>query len=167
MDEWVKISIPHTLEYHSVINRRNLVVCDTMDAPEGYHVKWNVRQRKTSTVWSHMKSKQTIFNNTEKRTSLVVQWLRLCPSTAGDTGSIPGRGSSTCCVVWSKTTTTTTKTTETKPSQKKKKIENRLVAVRDGECSVKGIGEHSQKVQTSKKQRTSERRCVGGGWGQG
>ena len=119
-DEWIKISIPHTLEYHSVINRRNLVICDTMDAPEGYHVEWNVRQRKTSTVWSHMKSKQTIFNNTEKRTSLVVQWLRLCPSTAGDTGSIPGRGSSTCCVVWSKTTTTT-KTTETKPSQKKKK----------------------------------------------
>ena len=25
-------------------------------------------------------------------TSLVVQWLRLCPSTAGGTGSIPGWG---------------------------------------------------------------------------
>ena len=153
------------MEYHSVINRGNLVICDTMDAPEGYQVKWNVRQRETSTVWSHVKSKQTILNNTENRTSLVVQWLRLCPSTARDMGSIPSRGSSPCCVVWSKTTTTT-KTTETKPSQKKK-IENRLVAVRDGECGVKEMGEHSQKVQTSKKQRTSERRCVGGDWGQG
>ena len=29
-------------------------------------------------------------------TSLVVQWLRLCASTAGGMGSIPGKGSSTC-----------------------------------------------------------------------
>ena len=150
------------MEYHSVINRANLVICDTMGAPEGYHVKWNVRQRETSTVWSHMKSKQTIFNNTETRTSLVVQWLRLCPSTAGHVGSMPGRGSSTCCVVWSKTTTTNNCN-----KTKQKKIENRLVVVRDGECGVKEMGEHSQNVQTSKKQRTSERRCVGGGWGQG
>ena len=30
------------------------------------------------------------------RTALVVQWLRLHTSTAGDTVSIPGRGNSTC-----------------------------------------------------------------------
>ena len=32
-------------------------------------------------------------------TSLVVQWLRLCASTAEGVGSIPGWGSSTCHVV--------------------------------------------------------------------
>ena len=35
-------------------------------------------------------------------TSLVAQWLRLCTSTAGGTGSIPGQGSSTRHVVWQK-----------------------------------------------------------------
>ena len=30
-------------------------------------------------------------------TSLAVQWLRLCTSTAGGAGSIPGRGSPACC----------------------------------------------------------------------
>ena len=35
-------------------------------------------------------------------TSLVVQWLRLCASTAGGEGLIPGQGSSSCCVVRSK-----------------------------------------------------------------
>lgn len=34
-------------------------------------------------------------------TSPAVQWLKLHASTAGDVGSIPGRGSSTCCCeVW-------------------------------------------------------------------
>ena len=33
-----------------------------------------------------------INKNKEKGTSLVVQWLRLRPSTAGDWGSIPGQG---------------------------------------------------------------------------
>ena len=28
--------------------------------------------------------------------SLAAQWLRLCASTAGDTGSVPAQGSSTC-----------------------------------------------------------------------
>ena len=32
----------------------------------------------------------------------MVQWLRLCASNAGDTGSIPGQGSSACHVVWPK-----------------------------------------------------------------
>ena len=35
----------------------------------------------------------TIWKKKQKaRTSLVVQWLRLLASTAGDTGSIPGPG---------------------------------------------------------------------------
>ena len=33
------------------------------------------------------------------KTSLVVQWLKLCTSTAGGTGSIPGWGSSACLAV--------------------------------------------------------------------
>ena len=36
---------------------------------------------------------------TESRTSLVVQWWRLCASKAGGTGLIPGWGSSACLVV--------------------------------------------------------------------
>ena len=35
-------------------------------------------------------------------TSLAVQWLRLHASTAGGTGSIPGRGSSACHAAWPK-----------------------------------------------------------------
>ena len=35
--------------------------------------------------------------NGSDRTSLVVQWLGLWASTAGDMSSIPGQGSSTCC----------------------------------------------------------------------
>ena len=34
------------------------------------------------------------------RASLVVQWLKLCASYAGGIGLIPGRGTPTCCVVW-------------------------------------------------------------------
>ena len=32
------------------------------------------------------------FTKTPVGTSLVVQWLQLCPSNAGGTGSIPGQG---------------------------------------------------------------------------
>ena len=41
------------------------------------------------------------------RASLVVQWLRLCTSTVGEVGLIPGWGSSVCC--------------EVQPKRKKKK----------------------------------------------
>ena len=36
-------------------------------------------------------------NNWEKGTSLMVQWLRLHPSTTGAMGSIPGQGSPAHC----------------------------------------------------------------------
>ena len=36
------------------------------------------------------------------RTSLVVQWLILCASTAGSMALIPSQGSSACCMVWAK-----------------------------------------------------------------
>ena len=36
------------------------------------------------------------------RTSLVVQWLILCASTAGGMALIPSQGSSACCMVWAK-----------------------------------------------------------------
>ena len=39
------------------------------------------------------KNKQNCF-----RTSLAVQWLRLCASSAGDMGLIPGQGTKTCGV---------------------------------------------------------------------
>ena len=32
------------------------------------------------------------FPNSNRGTSLAVQWLRLCTSTAGDAGLIPGQG---------------------------------------------------------------------------
>ena len=35
------------------------------------------------------------FKKEQVRTSLVVQWLRLCASNAGGTGLIPGQGSTT------------------------------------------------------------------------
>ena len=35
-------------------------------------------------------------------TSLVVQWLRLCASTAGGVGLIPGGEDPTCCAPWPK-----------------------------------------------------------------
>ena len=35
---------------------------------------------------------KSVFLNVDSGTSLVVQWLRLCASTVGDTGSIRGQG---------------------------------------------------------------------------
>ena len=41
------------------------------------------------------------FKNHDKiGTSLAVQWLRLCASTAGGTGSIPGRGTKIPHATW-------------------------------------------------------------------
>ena len=37
-------------------------------------------------------NKTNLVRKKEGRTSLVVQWLRLCPSNAEGMGSIPGRG---------------------------------------------------------------------------
>ena len=47
-------------------------------------------------IWTHT------LKCTHRGTSLAVQWLRICASTAGHTGSIPGQGSSTCHVMWPK-----------------------------------------------------------------
>ena len=40
----------------------------------------------------HQGSPRGLFKNAHCGTSLAVQWLRLCPSTAGGMGSIPGWG---------------------------------------------------------------------------
>ena len=32
----------------------NNAICNHMDGPGGYCAKWNVRQRKTNTVWYHL-----------------------------------------------------------------------------------------------------------------
>ena len=41
-----------------------------------------------------------LFNSLLSGTSLEVQWFRLCTSTAGGTGSIPGWGSRILNAVW-------------------------------------------------------------------
>ena len=45
----------------------------------------------SGTIWIHLLA-VLIIKKTKCGTSLVVQWLRLCASTAGGTGSIPGWG---------------------------------------------------------------------------
>ena len=32
----------------------NIGVCDNMDESKKYYAKWNIRQRRTNTVWSHL-----------------------------------------------------------------------------------------------------------------
>ena len=58
---------------------------------------------KIKTMWPQKKWKRTLGSEVQKwgcrRTSLVVQWLKLWASTAGGVSSIPGQGSSTCCDV--------------------------------------------------------------------
>ena len=49
-----------------------------------------------TTAWKGRKKER------EGQTSLVVQWLILCASTAGGMALIPGQGSSACCMVWRK-----------------------------------------------------------------
>ena len=41
-----------------------------------------------------------IVKNDHTGTSLVVQWSRLCASTAGGTGSTPGQGTKIPCAAW-------------------------------------------------------------------
>ena len=33
---------------------RYLPICDNMDGPWAHYAKWQVRQRKTSTIWYHL-----------------------------------------------------------------------------------------------------------------
>ena len=54
-------------------------------------MKNNLDGYQRHTEWKNPVPKDHILG-----TSLVVQWLRLCTSTAGGTGSIPGWGSSSC-----------------------------------------------------------------------
>ena len=42
----------------------------------------------------------SLLNSPSLRTSLAVQWLKLCASTAGGTGSIPGRGTKIAHATW-------------------------------------------------------------------
>ena len=43
---------------------------------------------------------KSVFLNVDSGTSLVVQWLRLCASTVGDTGSIRGQGTKMLHAMW-------------------------------------------------------------------
>ena len=63
----------HTTECYSVIKRRNPTICNNMDGSWGHYAKWNVRQRKTNTIWSHL-GVETIKNKpVETETRLLVR----------------------------------------------------------------------------------------------
>ena len=49
-----------------------------------------------------MKTLGFLSKNQEVQTSLVVKWLRLIPSTAGGSGSIPGQGTKISHMAWHK-----------------------------------------------------------------
>ena len=46
-------------------NEWNVAIYSNMDGPGGYYALWNVRQRKTKTVWCHL------YVKSEKYTKLV------------------------------------------------------------------------------------------------
>ena len=54
------------------------------------------------TFWSKSSYTSPSFHQRIKLsgTALAVQWLRFCAATAGDTGSIPGRGTKIPHVAW-------------------------------------------------------------------
>ena len=55
-------------------------------------IQWNIIQPlKRNKVWTHVTT-EVNFENIMPRTSLVVQWLGLCTSTSGGTGSIRAQG---------------------------------------------------------------------------
>ena len=58
------------------------------------------------TRWILSRNCDSLNNNLPKMSVfqlyLVIQWLRLCASTAWGKGQIPSQGSSTCCMMWPK-----------------------------------------------------------------
>ena len=38
----------------SIKKEGNPAICDNMGGPGGYYAKWNVKHKKTNTVWSHL-----------------------------------------------------------------------------------------------------------------
>ena len=67
----------------------------------GYLSSLKIRQNKDGLP-------KILNTTTTTGTSLAIQWLRLCTSTAGVAGSIPGRGTKIPHGVWPKNKTTTT-----------------------------------------------------------
>ena len=49
---------------------------------------------------AYLESLAFLLNNSPSGTSLVVQWVRLCTSTAGGTSSIPGQGTEIPHAAW-------------------------------------------------------------------
>ena len=56
--------------------------------------------RKMGHKYKNQRSKNTIILKMNWGISLAVQWLRLCNSTAGGTGSIPGLGTKIPHAAW-------------------------------------------------------------------
>ena len=46
----------YVIGYYSAIKKKegNLAICGNVDGTWGHYTKWNVRQRKSDTVWSHL-----------------------------------------------------------------------------------------------------------------
>ena len=53
-----------------------------------------------ATTWMELKGIMLSEMSDRDETSLVVQWLRLCSSTSGGLGSIPGQGTKISHATW-------------------------------------------------------------------
>ena len=71
-----------------------------------------------ATTWMDLKGIMLSEISDRDGTSLVVQWLRLCSSTSGGLGSIPGQGNKIWLATWHG------------PKKKKKKEEDECYHIR-------------------------------------
>ena len=70
-DQWMDKEVVHIHNGISLSHKnRNPAVCNNKNGTWGYYAKWNVRQRNTNTVWTHM------WNLKEKK-KLIVREIRL------------------------------------------------------------------------------------------
>ena len=56
----------HAKEYYLAI-KGNSAICDSVDGLWGSYAKWNVRQRKTTTVWAHLYRESKKIPNLQKQ----------------------------------------------------------------------------------------------------
>ena len=90
--------------------------------------------------------KKFLENRAKRRTSLVVQWLRLCTATAEGAGSIPAQGTKSLYVTW------------LWPKKKKKEqeeMENRTKSRR-----LVQEDQHSKSKTSNKRDKENERRSI-------
>ena len=70
------------MDYCSAIKKEwNNAICSNIDGPRDYHTKWNVRKRKTNTIWYHVYVESNDMNEliykteTDSQTSKTNLWL--------------------------------------------------------------------------------------------